>query len=298
MSTAIASDRKRSVSPSRKQGCAGSVRACEPSAADRVRARRLLSLRIEFVPCCRGATETDSPLPADLGEARHLSAEEEATLFRRMNQAKQRASSLLRVLDASRPLVQRMDDIERHLAQARALRDGLVVVFLKLAKGVVGTFSSSRSMRDELLAEAYWTLLRAIELFDPGRGFRFSSYAIPAIRSNLRRYLDKRRRERTREVASGQADFLVDARLWTVAYEAHMERASADLDSLLRQLRPRDEAILRSRFGLGAVPGVHTLQELAVEWGITRERVRQLERRALKRLGELAGERLDAWASC
>jgi len=51
----------------------------------------------------------------------------------------------------------------------------------------------------------------------------------------------------------------------------------------LRSLRPRELEVLRKRFGLGGLP-VMTLEEIGIEWGFTRERVRQLESLGLQKL--------------
>jgi RNA polymerase primary sigma factor len=56
-----------------------------------------------------------------------------------------------------------------------------------------------------------------------------------------------------------------------------------DVASALRRLNPRERSILTLRFGLGGTRA-HTLAELAGVLGITRERVRQLENRALAKL--------------
>jgi RNA polymerase primary sigma factor len=53
--------------------------------------------------------------------------------------------------------------------------------------------------------------------------------------------------------------------------------------SLLSILNPREEKILRFRFGIGE-PSGHTLEEIGKRFGISRERVRQIERRALEKL--------------
>jgi RNA polymerase primary sigma factor len=52
---------------------------------------------------------------------------------------------------------------------------------------------------------------------------------------------------------------------------------------LLSLLNPREEQILRLRFGIG-MPSGYTLEEIGKRFGISRERVRQIEERALKKL--------------
>jgi RNA polymerase primary sigma factor len=68
----------------------------------------------------------------------------------------------------------------------------------------------------------------------------------------------------------------------------------AEVDSALGTLPPREARILRLYFGIGG-QGEHTLDEIGARFGITRERVRQLRDRALRRLRE--GPRAAALAS-
>jgi RNA polymerase primary sigma factor len=58
-----------------------------------------------------------------------------------------------------------------------------------------------------------------------------------------------------------------------------------EVAAALRTLPPRDAKVLRLYFGLDGGQE-HTLEEIGVLFGITRERVRQLRDRALKRLRE------------
>jgi RNA polymerase primary sigma factor len=52
---------------------------------------------------------------------------------------------------------------------------------------------------------------------------------------------------------------------------------------MLSGLTPREERILRMRFGIG-MPSDHTLEEVGKTFGVTRERIRQIEAKALKKL--------------
>jgi RNA polymerase primary sigma factor len=60
---------------------------------------------------------------------------------------------------------------------------------------------------------------------------------------------------------------------------------------LLSLLKPREREILRLRFGIGE-PTSYTLKEVGKRFGITRERVRQIERKALKKLRAEPGARV------
>ena len=52
---------------------------------------------------------------------------------------------------------------------------------------------------------------------------------------------------------------------------------------VLGQLTPREERILRMRFGIG-MNSDHTLEEVGQQFSVTRERIRQIEAKALRKL--------------
>ena len=66
-----------------------------------------------------------------------------------------------------------------------------------------------------------------------------------------------------------------DAALKTITNE--------DIDSVLKTLTPREEAVIRLRFGLKD-GRCHTLEEVGTEFNVTRERIRQIEAKALRKL--------------
>jgi RNA polymerase primary sigma factor len=55
-------------------------------------------------------------------------------------------------------------------------------------------------------------------------------------------------------------------------------------DEALSTLTPREEKIVRMRFGLDRSGKEHTLEEIGHLFGVTRERIRQIESKALKKL--------------
>ena len=56
-----------------------------------------------------------------------------------------------------------------------------------------------------------------------------------------------------------------------------------EIDDVLQTLTPREEMVIRLRYGIG-VDRSHTLEEVGKIMGVTRERVRQIEAKALSRL--------------
>ena len=56
-----------------------------------------------------------------------------------------------------------------------------------------------------------------------------------------------------------------------------------DIDGVLKTLTPREEAVIRLRFGLKD-GRCHTLEEVGMEFNVTRERIRQIEAKALRKL--------------
>ena len=84
------------------------------------------------------------------------------------------------------------------------------------------------------------------------------------------------------------------------AIDPHAAAESSDLKDVVLEaisgLTPREERILRMRFGIGGMDE-HTLEEVGQIFGVTRERIRQIEARALMKLREASPDgRLGAFA--
>ena len=78
-------------------------------------------------------------------------------------------------------------------------------------------------------------------------------------------------------------DMLPDDKHPSVEDTAFADSLKEDLQKVLGTLRPREEQVMRLRFGLDD-GRAETLQEVGDKFGITRERIRQIEKRALRRL--------------
>ncbi|MDO8507067.1 MAG: RNA polymerase sigma factor RpoD [bacterium] len=85
------------------------------------------------------------------------------------------------------------------------------------------------------------------------------------------------------EEDSRLADFIEDQEAVTPAEAATSELLKENIKNVLEFLTPREQKILRMRFGLDDGHG-HTLEETGQEFGVTRERIRQIEAKALMKL--------------
>ena len=78
-------------------------------------------------------------------------------------------------------------------------------------------------------------------------------------------------------------DFIEDQESVAPEEAAMQGNLSEEVQKILATLTPREETILRKRFGIGEEKA-HTLEELGQQFGLTRERIRQIEARALRKL--------------
>jgi RNA polymerase primary sigma factor len=241
-------------------------------------------------------------------------------------------------------LRKRMKRVEPLIEEYGTLKVELARSNLRLVVSIAKRFRGRGLSFLDLIQEGNAGLLRAIEKFDPRRGFKFSTYATWWIRQAVTRANQEKSRlirvpvyltdivtklkraskevyERTGEVPdmdklSREMGYAPDetAHLMKVARppislngplhegtdgdfvdtiedkgaRSPTESVSQDLlrtrlEQALEQLTPRERDVVRLRFGLGG-ERVHTLEELGKLFQVTRERIRQIEIRAIRKL--------------
>lgn len=251
----------------------------------------------------------------EIGKIPLLTAEEEIKLARRVKRGDKRAKD--------------------------AMAEANMRLVVSIAKRYVGR---GLDLLD-LIQEGNTGLLRAVEKFDPNKGFKFSTYATWWIRQaitraiadqartiripvhmvetinkllrNQRRLTQELGREPTNEELAKEmemevekvdhimkikqdissldapvrddeedsklGDFIEDEESDTPEESATAQLLKEHVNDMLEILTPREQKILKMRFGLED-GRTHTLEEVGQEFGVTRERIRQIEAKALTKL--------------
>jgi RNA polymerase primary sigma factor len=177
----------------------------------------------------------------------------------------------------------------------RAARDELVRRHLPLVVSFARIQARGTLPLEELVQEGNLGLLRAVEKYDPDAGTRFSTYALWWIRAYVWRYLKMARSAvRPKSGTVALADLSLDAPLGEDADATYLERieddgpspdasfADAEKDARVRGALQK----VRRRVGELGWDIIHsrlqrdppdTLEQIGRRWGVSRERVRQVE---------------------
>lgn len=231
------------------------------------------------------------PEEAHLYQEPLLSREQEAHLFRQMNYLKHQAAQLRAKLDPRSVRIQEIEAIEELQRKATAVKDRLIRCNLRLVRSVAKKHVDQAENYHELVSDGNMSLIRAVDKFDYSRGNKFSTYGTWAIMKNFARSvpLERTRRERYQSGKEDFFDLAADNRSNEQEVLISHEQSRDKVKRLLEQLDdPRERQIIRMRYGLDNFPEHMTLEEIGKPLGITKERVRQLHVRAMKRLESLA----------
>lgn len=219
-----------------------------------------------------------------------LSSPQEQRLFLRLNLARKTIGELIANSAGKQLSLKNARLLTAWTAWEQETRERIVQLNMPLVLAMAKRTRLSGVDFNEMISEGNMALLRSVNKFDCTRGFKFSTYCCRAILKAFSRVAMRTGRYRStfpvefdpsiersdyQETRRGEieADFIDDLKLV-------MTRNMADLTQV-------EQTVIRQRFALGEAaesPGPKTLQEVGLVIGVTKERVRQIQNKALKKI--------------
>jgi len=243
------------------------------------------------------------PVMDDLGKDRKstgkqvlLTAAEERVIFLQYNYARFRVRELQEEIWATgdrEPTDEQIRGLLRWKRTAERLREQIANTNLALVLAMAKRTRMSEVDFADLVSEGNMALLRAVDKFDAGRGFKFSTYACRAIIKAFSRQGMKLSKYRQRfptdfDPKLERSDHLEKKR------EEYQKDAAGELRRIFQEnkaeLSDIERTVIDYRFGLEKeiVGKPLTLEQIGQIIGVTKERVRQIQNKALVKMrGEL-----------
>jgi len=246
----------------------------------------------EPLPKPRKAPGNLPPYLASLYETPLLTHEQEVCLFRKMNYLKYKADALRSQLDPARPQGSLLDRIERLYEQSLTAKNEIISANLRLVVSIAKRHFAPGADLFALISDGNMSLIRAVDKYDFARGFKFSTYASWAIMKNFARTIPGEHRHQDR-FRAGMGDVFAsaeDVRTDRHELEDAQSRQESAVAQILQRLDTREREIITRRFGLVRGQEPLTLKQVGELIGVTKERVRQIEVRAMTKLRAAAAE--------
>lgn len=178
---------------------------------------------------------------------------------------------------------------EKHDINAR---NKLIEANLTFVANVAQNYKGMGLSYSDLIQEGNNGLFRAIDKFEPERGNRFISYAVNWIREGILTALKKRNSLQSDDLPDNYDNVDDDSIEGNAINEAFVEYdiqrqkdkdISVAIKLLLKDLTPRERYIVTKYNGINEKKS-KTLEEIGNDLGLTKERVRQINEKAMKKL--------------
>ena len=222
------------------------------------------------------------------GAPQLMSAAEERLMFLRFNYSKMRLSRLQKRIKKdglSEPLAREVLEWHRKFEHFREylVRTNLALVLAMAKRTRLGDVDFA-----EIVSEGNMALLRAVDKFNVDRGFKFSTYACRAILKAFSRTALKSSRHRTRFPVEFEPDMeksdWQDRRRDAVEEDC-IDELKAIVNRNLADLSNVEQTVIRRRFNWEQdEESPLTLEEVGRIIGVTKERVRQIQNKALAKI--------------
>jgi RNA polymerase sigma factor (sigma-70 family) len=209
-----------------------------------------------------------------------LTPSRERALFLKFNFYKYRFVQARRRLEPQFARSRDLDELEELLCRATEVKNQIVRANLRLVVSIARKHLRPGLGLMELISEGNVILMRAVESFDAHKGYRLSTYATLALMKGYARLVPAMQSGGMPANRTSLVGDLADTRTES-AQRSLVERD--EVRQLLTRLDERERSIVRDHFGLDEGEPA-TYEQLARRWGLSKQRVRQIERGALQKL--------------
>jgi len=225
------------------------------------------------------------PYLQDLYRSPLLNPEQERDLFRRYNYLKFKADRMRKALDTLSATDVQLDEIDAVVAEADRVRNKILQANLRLVVSIARRHAGKSPRFFEIVSDGNLGLMRAVEKFDYARGFRFSTYASWAIMRGYARSIPEQVYEAARVMTGREERLAVEpSREPETVRESILDGVRHLIQKGLSLLTARERDVVVRHYGLGGGGEAMTLDQIGKAFGVTKERVRQIERKAIRKL--------------